>query len=102
MSITVQNNERSAPIARARLLAHTLPRDLGALAVLAAFLAEPSTRDFALVNLAVQGALFVFGACVVAYRTRVMAVVDCAWSWGLVAIGVLALLGGTADPQFCC
>jgi steroid 5-alpha reductase family enzyme len=71
-------------------------QDLPLLVVLAAFVAEPSTRDFALVNLLVQALLFGFGACLPAYRRRIMALADGAWTWGLVAIGVQALLFGDA------
>jgi steroid 5-alpha reductase family enzyme len=94
VSISANTDERGASLTRARLLVRNLPRDLGALGIFAAFVAEPSTRDFALVNLFVQVVLFVLGACLFAHRTRVMAVVDCAWSWGLAAIGVQALLRG--------
>lgn len=94
MSISARAAEPSAPATRARLIARAAPRDLGAVAVLAAFVAEPATRTFALVNLGVQAALFVLGGCLPAYRTRVMAFADCAWSWGLVAIGAQTLLFG--------
>jgi steroid 5-alpha reductase family enzyme len=92
--MSAEKTDTSAPPSAARLLARDAPRDLGALLVLAAFIAEPSTRDFALVNLGVQLALFVFVACVPALRRGVMAFVDSAWSWGLIAIGVQALLFG--------
>ena len=69
------------------------------LAVLAALVAEPSTRDFALVNLLVQGVLSGLGAGLAAYRTRVMAFADSAWSCGLVAVGVQALLFGDASSS---
>ena len=67
--------------------------------MLAAFVAEPSTRDFALVNLLVQGVLFVFGACRPALRYRRMAFVDGIWPWGLAAIGVQALLFGDTGSE---
>ncbi|MFL5911865.1 MAG: DUF1295 domain-containing protein [Gaiellaceae bacterium] len=71
-------------------------RDLPQIAVVAAFCAEPATRDFALVNLGVQALMFALGACLPAYRTGVMAFTDCVWPPGLLVIGVLALLFG--DP----
>src|SRR2546421_6171447 len=92
MSVSAATTEGSAPGSAARRFASAAGRDLPLVAMLAAFVAEPSTRDFALVNLAVQAVMFAFGACLPAYRTRVMAVADCAWPWGLVAIGVQALL----------
>nr|MDQ3935496.1 DUF1295 domain-containing protein [Actinomycetota bacterium] len=69
-------------------------RDLPLLAVLAAFVAEPSTRDFALVNLGVQAVLFGVGACLPAYRRGLMFFVDGVWPWGLAAVGLQALLFG--------
>ncbi|MDQ3935289.1 MAG: DUF1295 domain-containing protein, partial [Actinomycetota bacterium] len=63
---------------------------------LAALVAEPSTRDFALANLGVQAVMFGLGACLPAYRTGVVAFTDLVWPWGLAAIGVLALVFG--DP----
>jgi steroid 5-alpha reductase family enzyme len=85
---------------RARPFASAAARDLPMLVVLAAFLAEPSTREFALVNLLVQAVGFGLGACLPAYRTRVMAITDAVWPCGLAAIGVLALLfGDTGSPQ---
>lgn len=73
--------------------------DLPMVAVLAAFLAEPSTRDFALANLCVQAVGFVFGACLPAYRLRVMAVVDGVWPTGLALLGVQTLIfGDTGSP----
>lgn len=89
--------ERGASRGSARLGLSALSLDLMPLAVLAAFVAEPSTRSFALVNLLVQVVLFAFVASVPAHRTRVMAFADSAWSWGLVAIGVQALLFGDAS-----
>jgi steroid 5-alpha reductase family enzyme len=80
--------------ADARRLLAALPRDLPMLAIAAAAVAAPPTRDFALVNLAVQAVLFVFGALIPAARTQVMAHVDVVWPWGLVAIGGLALAYG--------
>lgn len=73
-----------------------LSRDVPLVVLVAAFAAEPSTRDFALVNLLVQALLFTFGACLPAYRRRVMAFTDCVWPWGLAAIGVQALVFATA------
>ena len=96
MSVSVDSGDRRAPVAPERLFASAAARDLGPLAVIAAFVAEPSTRDFALVNLGVQAVIFLFAACLPAYRTRVMAFADLAWPWGLVAIGVQALLFGDA------
>lgn len=81
---------------RARPLAGAAARDLPMLVVLAAFLVEPSTREFAIVNLLVQAVGFGLGACLPAYRTGVMAFTDIVWPWGLAAIGVQALLFGDA------
>lgn len=99
MSVSSEATERVEPDSPARRAVGAVARDLPSLAMVAAFVAEPSTRDFALVNLCVQAVLFVFGACIPAYRTRVMALVDCVWPWGIVAIGVGALLyGDTGSP----
>lgn len=65
-----------------------LAQDLPSLVVLGALVAVPETRGFALTNAGVQLALIIGVACVPAYRTRLMAWVDVAWPWGLVAIGV--------------
>lgn len=81
---------RSARLARAAAL------DVPLLLVLAAFVAEPSTRDFALVNLGVQAVGFVLGACLPVYRTRIMALVDGTWPWMLVALAVQLVLFGDA------
>ena len=94
--MSVALDARAVPGGPARRLASAAARDLPLLAVLAAFVAEPSTRDFALVNLGVQGFLFVFGACLPAYRRGLMLFVDGVWPWGLTAIGVQALLFGDA------
>jgi steroid 5-alpha reductase family enzyme len=95
MSISADTGERGAPVRTSpQLYASALALDAVPLAVLAAFVAEPSTRSFALVNLLVQGVLFVFGAGLPAHHTRVMAFADSTWSWGLVAVGVQALLFG--------
>lgn len=94
MTISAGAGERVEPGSLARRIANAAARDVPPLALIAAFVAEPSTRDFALVNLCVQVALFVAGACIPAYRTRVMAFADCVWPWGLAAIGVQALLFG--------
>src|SRR2546421_1303069 len=96
MSVSAATTEGSAPGSAARRFASAAGRDLPLVAMLAAFVVEPSTRDFALVNLAVQAQMFVFGACLPAYRTRVMAFTDCVWPCGVLAIGVQALLFG--DP----
>jgi steroid 5-alpha reductase family enzyme len=85
---------RSAPRTTVLRLAAAGAWDLPLIAVFAAFVAEPAMRDFALVNLAVQALGFVFGACLPAYRTRIMAWVDGTWPWGLALIGVQALLFG--------
>lgn len=84
---------------RARLIAGAAAHDLPMLAVLAGFLAEPSTRDFALVNVLGQGVGFGLGACLPACRTGVMAFADIVWPCGLAAIGVQALLFGDADSS---
>ncbi|HEV7807153.1 MAG TPA: DUF1295 domain-containing protein [Solirubrobacteraceae bacterium] len=97
MSIFTETTERSLRRTRASLFANAASLDLPLLAVLAAFVAEPSTRSFALVNLLVQTVLFVVVAFLPAYRTRVMAFVDLAWPWGLVAIGVQTALFGHAS-----
>jgi steroid 5-alpha reductase family enzyme len=89
-----ETTEPAAHRGHARLLAVAVARDLPLLAVLAALVAEPSTRDFALANLLVQAALFTLGACLPAQRTGVMAFADIVWPWGLIAIGVQALLFG--------
>jgi steroid 5-alpha reductase family enzyme len=96
LTTSAEATERIAPRTPARAWVSAAFLNLMPLAVLVAFLAEPSTRDFALVNLLAQALLFTFGAGVPAHRTRVMAFADAAWSWGLVAVGVQALLFGDA------
>lgn len=99
MSVAAESGARSAPASRAWLFAKAVSLDVPQLAVFAAFVAEPSTRDFALVNAGVQVLMFAFGACLPAYRRRVMAFTDCIWPWGLAAIGTQALLfGDTGSP----
>jgi steroid 5-alpha reductase family enzyme len=99
MSGLAETGEQSAPQGPARRLATAAAIDVPMLAVFAALVAEPSTRDFALVNLLVQGFLFVFGACLPAHRTRLMVFVDGIWPWGLTAVGVQALIfGDTGSP----
>ena len=70
MSISLETAGRSAPRTAAQRFASAAAFDVPPLAVLAALVAEPSTRDFALVNVLVQAVLFAFGACLPAYRTR--------------------------------
>ena len=72
-----RTTEPSAAAARPRRFANAVLGDLPLLAMLAAFVAEPSTCDFALVNLLVQATMFGLGACLPAYRTSVMAFADC-------------------------
>jgi steroid 5-alpha reductase family enzyme len=94
MTVSAETSAQGVPRTPARRLASAASLDLPMIAMFAAFVAEPATRDFALVNLLVQGVLFVFGACLPAHRTRLMAFVDGIWPWGLVALGVQALLFG--------
>src|SRR5437016_4155233 len=96
VSIYAQPTERTAARVNARPFARAVSRDLPLVAMLAAFVAEPSTRDFALVNLLVQAVVFALGACLPAYLTGLMTFVDGVWPWGLVAVAVQALLFG--DP----
>ncbi|HEX8053272.1 MAG TPA: DUF1295 domain-containing protein [Thermoleophilaceae bacterium] len=99
MSVSAETIAQGPPRSAARRFASAASLDLPMIAMLAAFVAEPSTRDFALVNLLVQGVLFLFGACLPAHKTRLMAFVDGIWPWGLVALGVQALLfGDTGSP----
>lgn len=94
MSIT-----RSAPAGALRRLAVAAALDLPAVVVLAALVAEPSTRELALVNLAVQVGVIVLGGCLPAYRRDLMSCVDGAWPWGLAWLGALTLLyGDTSSP----
>lgn len=58
------------------------------LVCLGALVANPSTRDFALWNLAVQLAIFVPSAFIPAWRTGKMSYVDFSWSAGILALGV--------------
>ena len=98
MTTSTGTAQPRAPRTSPRLYARAIAIDAMPLAVLAAFVAEPSTRDFALVNVLVQAVLFAL-AGLAAYRTRVMAYADAAWSWGLAAIGIQALLfGGAGSP----
>ena len=99
MTVSTQTTDRSASRASARRFATVLATDVPLLVVFAAFVAASQTRDFALVNLLVQGVLFGLVACRLALRTRRMAVVDGIWPWGLVALGIQALLfGDTGSP----
>jgi steroid 5-alpha reductase family enzyme len=58
------------------------------LVCLAALVAAPATREFALWNVAVQLAIFIPSACVPAWRTGRMSYVDFAWPAGVLALGV--------------
>lgn len=90
---------QGAPGSAVRRLAAAVARDLPPLVVLAVLAAEPATRDFALANLVVQAVVIVCGACLPAWRTGVMAVVDGAWPWGLALIGVQTLVfGDVGEP----
>jgi len=50
---------------------------------------EPSLSKLAVINLSGQIILFMFLACIPAFRTGRMSYVDIAWPWGLVLIGIL-------------
>ncbi|MDB4497273.1 DUF1295 domain-containing protein [Flavobacteriaceae bacterium] len=52
-------------------------------------------KEMVLVNGVLQLLLFLVVACIPAFLTKKMSYVDIAWPWGLVLIGVLALLLGT-------
>ena len=52
-------------------------------------------QEMVLVNGVLQLLLFLVVACIPALFTKKMSYVDIAWPWGLVLIGVLALLLGT-------
>lgn len=55
---------------------------------LAALIANPATRTFALWNAAIQIAIFVPSACIPAWRTNRMSYVDFAWPAGILALGI--------------
>ncbi|MFK8010794.1 MAG: DUF1295 domain-containing protein [Marinicellaceae bacterium] len=50
---------------------------------------EASLSKLAVINLLGQLLLFIFVACIPAYKTGRMSYVDIAWPWGLVLIGIL-------------
>ena len=52
-------------------------------------------KEMVLVNGVLQLLLFLVVACIPAFLTKKMSYVDIAWPWGLVLIGILALLLGT-------
>ena len=52
-------------------------------------------QEMVLVNGVLQLLLFLVVACIPALFTKKMSYVDIAWPWGLVLIGILALLLGT-------
>ena len=52
-------------------------------------------QEMVLVNGVLQLLLFLVVACIPAFLTKKMSYVDIAWPWGLVLIGILALLLGT-------
>lgn len=52
-------------------------------------------REMLLINGFLQLFLFLVVACIPAFLTKKMSYVDIAWPWGLVLIGILALLLGT-------
>lgn len=60
-----------------------------AVVILALVVSEPGTREFVLINAALQLALFGAIACLPAWRTGRMSYVDIAWPTGLVALGAL-------------
>jgi len=64
------------------------------LAIVFTLYCSPILSSFALRNLLLQLALFIVAACIPAFLTRKMAYVDAAWPWGLVLIGVQALVCG--------
>lgn len=68
------------------------------LAVWSLLLVGDSLRDLALVNGALQVALFVLVVCIPTWRTGRMSYVDIGWPWGLVGIGVVIFLLGSGDP----
>jgi len=49
----------------------------------------PSLSQLAIINIIGQILLFIFIACIPAWRTGRMSYVDIAWPWGLVLIGIL-------------
>lgn len=59
---------------------------------LAALVANPATREFALWNVVVQLAIFVPSACIPAWRTNMMSYVDFSWSAGVLALGIQTFL----------
>ena len=52
-------------------------------------------KEMLLINGLLQLLLFLVVACIPAFLTKKMSYVDIAWPWGLVLIGILALLLGT-------
>lgn len=53
--------------------------------------------NLGMVNGLLQVLLFVFVVCIPAWRTGRMSYVDIGWPWGLVVIGVLAMIMGDGD-----
>ncbi|MFB0976323.1 MAG: DUF1295 domain-containing protein, partial [Myxococcota bacterium] len=60
-------------------------------------MASANMRALGAVNGLVQLVLFTFVVCIPAWRTERMSYVDIGWPWGLVAIGVIALVMGQGD-----
>jgi steroid 5-alpha reductase family enzyme len=63
----------------------------------ALLIASANMRALGAVNGFVQLVLFTFVVCIPAWRTERMSYVDIGWPWGLVAIGVIALVMGQGD-----
>lgn len=51
-------------------------------------------QQLATINSVVQLILFLFVVCIPAYLTKRMSYVDIGWPWGLVCIGLVAILFG--------
>ncbi len=60
--------------------------------------ASTDFRMFGAINGLLQVVLFLFVVCIPAWRTETMSYVDIGWPWGLVVIGVVALVFGQGEP----